>query len=83
MREWARIDVLIDFNSVNGYAKLWQNGTLVSYARVEGGNDGLAQAHFGLYASAPGSSGTIYNDKLRIKEVSGETEAISLVNSTW
>jgi len=82
-KKWVRFDILIDFNSTNGFAKVWQNGTLISHAKVEGGNGYLAQAHFGLYASAAISAGVIYNDKLRIKEVSNESEAISLVNSTW
>ena len=82
-RQWVRIDMLIDFSKTEGYAKLWQNGALVSHARVEGGNGGLAQAHFGLYASAAITSGTVYNDKLRISEVKDESEAVSLVKAPW
>ena len=82
-RQWVRIDLLIDFSKTNGYAKLWQNGILVSYACIEGGNGGLAQAHFGLYASAAITSGTVYNDKLRISEVKDESEALSLVRTPW
>ncbi|MEK6727013.1 MAG: polysaccharide lyase [Deltaproteobacteria bacterium] len=82
-RDWVRLDIYIDFSAAGGYAKLWQNGVLVSHAMVEGGEGGLAQAHFGLYASAAIPSGTIYNDKLRIKEVLDETEANALVNSSW
>jgi hypothetical protein len=82
-KEWVRLDVLIDFNVTNGYAKVWQNGQFISHAEVEGGNGYLAQAHFGLYASAAVSKGVIYNDKLRIQEVANESEAITLVNSKW
>ena len=82
-RVWVRLDVLIDFSASGGYAKVWQNQTLVSHANVEGGNYGLAQAHFGMYSSAAIASGTIYNDKLRIREVSGESEALTLINSAW
>jgi hypothetical protein len=82
-KNWVRLDVLIDFDSKNGYAKVWQNGVLISHAKVVGGNGYLAQAHFGLYASAAISKGIIYNDKLRIKEVSNESEAVSLINSKW
>lgn len=82
-KQWVRLDILIDLNAANGYAKVWQDSTLVSYAKVEGGAGLLAQAHFGLYASAAIPSGTIYNDKLRIKEVKDETEALSLVASSW
>lgn len=82
-RTWVRLDILIDFSSTAGYAKVWQNGSLVSYADVQGGNGGLAQAHFGLYAAADLSSGTVYNDKLRIVEVKDEAAAMQLVNSPW
>jgi len=82
-RQWVRIDMLIDFRKTGGYAKLWQNGALVSSAQVEGGNGGLAQAHFGLYAAASVASGTIFNDKLRIVEIENESEAITLLNSPW
>jgi hypothetical protein len=82
-RTWVRLDILIDFDPKSGYAKLWQNGILVSHAKVNGGNNGLAQAHFGLYASAAIQSGTIYNDKLRIIELSNEQESIELVNTEW
>lgn len=82
-KEWVRLDILIDFNSTNGYSKVWQDGVLISHAEVRGGNGYLAQAHFGLYASAAISTGVIYNDKLRIMEVINESEAITLVNSEW
>jgi hypothetical protein len=82
-RQWVRFDVFIDFDAANGYAKLWQNGRLVSSARVEGGAGGIAQAHFGLYASAAVPSGTVYNDRLRIVEVADESEAAPLVQSAW
>lgn len=81
--QWVRLDLLINFDSEKGYAKLWQNGTLISHAAVNGGNSGQAQAHFGLYASAAIESGTIFNDKLRIIEVSDEVEALLLVNGLY
>ncbi len=80
---WVRFDVYIDFSASGGYAKVWQNGDLVSYAAVEGGAGGLAQAHFGLYASAAVPSGVVYNDRLRIAEVPGEAEAFALVQAAW
>ncbi|WP_244245333.1 hypothetical protein [Leptospira kemamanensis] len=51
-------------------AKVWVDSTLVSTANVSGGCGVLEQAHFGLYASPTLSSGSIYNDDLRIQEVS-------------
>ena len=82
-KQWNRLDVLIDFSATNGYAKVWLNKQLVSHAAVEGGHGKLEQAHFGLYASAALDSGIIYNDKLRIVEVSNEQEATNLLNDTW
>ena len=82
-RTWTRLDILIDFAAEGGYAKVWQSGQLVSHALVEGGEGALAQAHFGLYASAALASGTIWNDKLRIKEVADEAEALSLLGDGW
>jgi len=78
-RDWVRIDIYLDLSRDAGYAKVWQNGVLVSHARVEGGDGLLAQAHFGLYASAAVASGTVYNDALSIREVAGEDEALSLL----
>ena len=40
-REWVRLDVYIDFDKDNGYAKVWQNGELVSHAEVKGGKGGI------------------------------------------
>jgi hypothetical protein len=82
-RRWVRLDIFIDFDRKAGYAKVWQDGSLVSHAMVEGGEGGLAQAHFGLYASAALPSGVIYNDKLRIAEVQDEAEALGLVRAPW
>lgn len=71
-RQWVFIKVYLDTRPGKGYAKVWQNGTLVSYANIADGNGLLAQAHFGLYAAPSVSTGTIYNDDLEIKEVTGE-----------
>lgn len=80
-KTWTRLDVYIDFAAKNGYAKVWQNGKLISHALVSGGNGGLAQIHCGLYASAAIPSGVIYNDKLIIKEVDNEDDIQSFINS--
>ena len=78
--QWVRLDIYIDFSPTGGYAKVWQNKRLVSHAHVNGGNGTLAQAHFGLYASAAIPSGQVYNDDLTIREVRSETEALRYVN---
>ncbi len=68
--QFVKISVCLDLHPDTGYAKLYQDGTLVSTAAVRGGCGVLEQAHFGLYASPGNSSGTIYNDDLTIREVS-------------
>lgn len=74
--KWVKIDVFIDFSEQNGYAKVFQDGELVSHARVSGGEGRLAQAHFGLYASAAINEGIIYNDELIIREIADENAAM-------
>jgi len=69
-REWVEIKVYLDFDE--GYAKVWQNGELVSYAEVKNINNKLAQAHFGLYCPPQMSSGIVFNDDLTIKMVDNE-----------
>lgn len=76
MRQWVRLDAYLDFSPTGGYAKVWQNKQLVSYASVVDVNGTLAQAHFGLYASAAVASGTVWNDELRIVEVANEVSAM-------
>lgn len=73
--QWVRLDVYLDLDPQEGYAKVWQDGALVSHAQVYGGKGGLAQAHFGLYAGAALSAGTVYNDDLSIREVRDEVHA--------
>ncbi len=47
-REWVELKIFLDFGD-NGYAKVWQNGQLVSYAKIGNITNKLSQAHFGLY----------------------------------
>lgn len=70
-KEWVELKIYLDFRN-NGYAKVWQNGQLVSHANVESIDNKLSQAHFGLYCPPQIASGTIYNDDLIIEEVDGE-----------
>jgi hypothetical protein len=48
---------------------VWQNGVLISSARVGGMKGVLSQAHFGVYAPPSVTSATLYNDDLTITEV--------------
>lgn len=82
MKTWVRLDVYLDLDSANGLAKVWQNGKLVSSGNVRDRLGTLAQAHFGLYASAMPAAGVIYNDDLRIIEISGEAAADSILAKT-
>lgn len=68
-RQWTKLTTCLDFSPTGGMAKVWMDGTLISTATVSGGCGVLEQAHFGLYASPTLSSGKVYNDDLRIEEV--------------
>ncbi len=70
MKKWVKLTIEIHFDKKNGYAKVWQNGQLVSSARVKKGNGFLTQAHFGLYAPPSLASGEVFNDDLIIRELS-------------
>lgn len=70
-REWVEIKVYLDFGN-NAYAKVWQNGQLVSWASVDGIENKLSQAHFGLYCPPGMGSGVVYNDDLVIEMVDVE-----------
>jgi len=70
-KEWVELKMYLDFGD-NGYAKVWQNGQLVSHANIGNITNKLSQAHFGLYCSPQLITGTVYNDDLIIKEVDGE-----------
>lgn len=72
MNQWVEIKIYLDFKPYSGYAKVWQDGQLISAASVAGGNGYLTQAHFGLYAAPSVSNGVIYNDDLSIEEVLNE-----------
>ncbi len=70
-KEWVKLKIYLDFRN-NGYAKVWQNGQLVSYADIGSIKNKLSQAHFGLYCSPQLTTGTVYNDDLKILEVDEE-----------
>lgn len=70
-KEWVELKVYLDF-SENGYAKVWQNGELISHAKVQNVNNKLAQVHFGMYCSPQIKSGVVYNDDLKIETVDSE-----------
>lgn len=70
-REWVELKIYLDFGD-SGYAKVWQNGQLVSHAYVSNIENILAQAHFGMYSSPALELGVVYNDDLVIKMVNEE-----------
>ena len=78
MNQWVKLEIYVDFTPDSqdmagvprGYAMVWQNGVLISSARVGGMNGVLAQAHFGVYAAPTVSAATLYNDDLTMTEVS-------------
>ena len=70
-KEWVELKVYLDFDE-EGYAKVWQNGELVSHAIVDNIENKIAQAHFGLYCPPQMTSGMVFNDNLLIEEVAEE-----------
>lgn len=70
-KQWVEIKVYLDFRE-NAYAKVWQNGKLVSHAKIWNIKNKLAQAHFWMYAPPYVNSGLIYNDDLKIEMVNWE-----------
>lgn len=72
MKKWVEIKIFIDLSEKTGYAKVWQDWELVSYANVKWWNQKLAQAHFWLYSAPSISKMVIYNDDLSIEEVEKE-----------
>lgn len=88
-QRWNRIDMYVDPDSVSGKAVLWQNQFKMSEANVRqcqfstGMTPFIVQIHAGLYASEANTSGLVYNDKLRVIEVTSQAQADSLVNEPW
>ena len=70
-KQWVELKMYLDFRA-NGYAKVWQNGELVSHAKIGNITNKLSQAHFGFYCAPQIASGVVFNDDLSIKEVDGE-----------
>ena len=70
-KEWVELKIHLDLNT-HGYAKVWQNGQLVSHANVSNIKNKLAQVHFGMYSSPQLESGVVYNDDLHIEMVNDE-----------
>ncbi len=70
-KEWVELKIFLDFGD-DGYAKVWQNGELVSHAKIGNITNKLSQAHFGMYCSPQISAGVVYNDDLKIEMVDFE-----------
>lgn len=70
-RQWVELKIYLDFSN-EGYAKVWQDGQLVSHANISNINNQLAQAHFGFYSAPQLESGVVYNDDLKIEMVRSE-----------
>jgi hypothetical protein len=67
--QWVTLKVCVDWSSTGGFARAYQNGTLVSAGPLSGGCGLVQQAHFGLYAQPTLTSGEVFNDNLTIREV--------------
>jgi hypothetical protein len=66
---WVRITTWLDLHPEHGSAAVWQDGVLVSAARVQGGDDSLDQMHFGLYAPPSLTRGSVANDDISVFRV--------------
>jgi hypothetical protein len=62
----VRITTWLELDPDRGAAAVWQDGVLVSAARVDGGDGSLDQMHFGLYAPPSLTSGTVMNDDIAV-----------------
>ena len=63
---WVRVTTWLDLHPDHGAAAVWQDGSLVSAARVRGGDGSLDQMHFGLYAHPALTSGSVRNDDVSV-----------------
>jgi hypothetical protein len=66
---WVRVTTWLDLDPAHGAAAVWQDGVLMSAARVRGGDGSLDQLHFGLYAHPALTSGTVRNDDIAVYRV--------------
>ena len=64
-----RITTWLDLDPDHGAAAVWQDGVLVSAARVQGGDDSLDQMHFGLDAPPSLTRGSVANDDISVFRV--------------
>jgi hypothetical protein len=69
MNAWHHIDVLVDFRVVGGSVTVFLDGAPALYAKVDGGNGFLPQAHAGLYAEGSLPFGWMGNRNLKVSEL--------------
>ena len=69
-----RFTAYIHYQGNTGFVQVWQDGVAVLKADVSqlSSNPGtkLTRAHWGMYASAPTSQGTQYNDEITLWQLS-------------
>jgi hypothetical protein len=70
---WVRITTWLDLDPDGGAAAVWQDGVLVSAARVNGGDGSLDQMHFGLYAPPSLMSANVINDDISVFRVTARS----------
>lgn len=79
-----RIDVFMDTSKAGtGTFKVYQNGSLASYATVTNQLGSCVRVHPGLYAAGAVGAGTIYNIKFRAQAVANEAAANELLPFDW
>jgi hypothetical protein len=63
---WVRVTIWLDLARSGGAAAVWQDGELMSAARVRSGDGTLDQLHFGLYAPPSLAQGVVWNDDIAV-----------------
>lgn len=63
---WVRVTTLLDLDPDHGAAAVWQDGKLMSAAKVDGGDGDLDQLHFGIYAPPPMTEASVWNDDVEV-----------------
>jgi hypothetical protein len=66
---WVHVTTLLDVAPVGGAVAVWQDGTLMSAARVEGGDGDVDQLHFGLYAAPTLTHASVWNDDIAVRSL--------------
>jgi hypothetical protein len=74
-RKWVRVTTLLDVDPAGGAAAVWQDGVLMSAARVVDVDGDVDQMHFGLYAAPTMLHASVWNDDISVKTQDSQAQA--------